>query len=98
MKLVEVEDIRQVKRDWSRYKAVNRTPVKKYLQEFMDMNVKTVRLDFSEDEYLSPTSCHNSFRSSAHYNKFPIDVKMINGEVYLVRWDLPHARKNHTPL
>lgn len=94
MKLVEVEDIRLIKRDWSRYRAGHKQPVSDYIDKFMTMNVKTVRVDYEEGEYLNPNSCAASFRGVVSNNYLPIEVKTINGEVYLVRTDIPHPRRS----
>ena len=92
MKLVEVEDIRLIKR--VRYKAEHKLPVRDYIEEFMTMNVKAVRVDYEECEYAYPTSCASSFRGSIINNRLPIDVRIINGGVYLIRKDIPHPQKN----
>lgn len=63
-------------------------PVQAYLTEFMNMNVKAVKVEFREDEYKSARYCMTSFWKSARSGCFPIDVRLRNGEVYLVRRDM----------
>ena len=58
------------------------------LEEFMNMNVKTVKVEFREGEYASAGSCQSSFYRSAKRGCFPVDVRIHNGEVYLVRRDM----------
>lgn len=58
------------------------------LEKFVRMNVKYVKIDYRIDEYTSPTSCRLSFANAAKKYNFPVDVKMINGEVYLIRRDM----------
>lgn len=58
------------------------------LEKFVSMNVKYAKIAYSVDEYTSPTSCRLSFAKAAKRYNFPVDTKMINGEVYLIRRDI----------
>lgn len=58
------------------------------LEKFMSMNVKYVKITYSVNEYSCPTSCRMSFANAAKRYNFPVDAKMINGEVYLIRRDI----------
>ena len=59
-----------------------------YLQEFMKMNVKTVRVDYSSDEYTSAQCATTPFRYAINADGYPIKVQIINGDVYLIRTDM----------
>ena len=63
-------------------------PIKKYLDEFMAMNVKYARVDFATDEYSDTRSGNTVIRRAAKYHAFPITVKMIGGDTYLIRNDI----------
>ena len=58
------------------------------LKEFMRMNVKYARFEFSDNEYASVGSACISLRKRAEDSGDPIDIKVINGEAYLIRKDL----------
>ena len=58
------------------------------LEQFMHMHVKYVKVTYSAIEYSCPTSCRMSFANAAKRYNFPVDTKMINGEVYLIRRDM----------
>ena len=62
--------------------------LKAELTEFMGMNVKTVRVIYSDDEYVCPTSAALALRTAAKRHSLPIDVIQVNGNVYLRRRDL----------
>lgn len=54
----------------------------------MTMNMKIARVSWDEMEYTGPISCYNAFRLATKRHVYPIDVRMRNGEIYLVRRDM----------
>lgn len=58
------------------------------LKELMKMNVKIVKVDFNEREYKNTETCRAAFNKAVHRGAFPIDVKTVNKEIYLVRRDM----------
>ena len=62
--------------------------VSAYIQEFMKMNVKTVRVDYSSDEYTSAQCASTPFRYAINTDDYPIMVRIINGDLYLIRTDM----------
>ena len=59
-----------------------------YLQEFMKMNVKTARVDYTPEEYTSAQCVSTPFRYAINADGYPIKVQIINGDVYLTRTDM----------
>lgn len=62
--------------------------LKSKLDKFMAMGIKTAKVVWSEHDYSNPMSCYNAFNLAVRRHVFPIDVRMRNGEVYLVRRDM----------
>ena len=62
--------------------------LKTRLDQFMDMRVKIAKLILDDCDYICPVSAYASYADACEYWAFPIDVKMRNGEVYLVRTDM----------
>lgn len=58
-------------------------------EEFMKMNVKIAEASFDEkDEYKSANSAYTTLhRATKRWSK-PIEVRRVNGKVYLVRTDM----------
>ena len=65
-----------------------RTNVIGYVEEFMKMNVKVVKIDFNEKEYKSPYSCQGSFTKAIKLLGYPITATTRNKEVFLIRNDM----------
>lgn len=59
-----------------------------YLYSFMQNDFKYARVDFNHSEYKSPASAAGSLKKSITYYNYPIEVNIINGEVYLTRLDI----------
>lgn len=77
MKFVKVDEI------------PNRAPTRNmdaYLKEFMRMNIKTARVD--DHGYKNSRVAANCIGAACKRHVFPIDVRLSNGEVYLVRRDI----------
>lgn len=77
MKFVKVNEIPNVK---------SRSNMKTFLTEFMHMNVKMVRVD--DHGYKSAKVAANCLGVACRRHVLPIDVRLSNGEVYLVRRDM----------
>ena len=59
-----------------------------HLYEFMSMNVKKAKMDIAGMDYAHAYSAYAATRTSANYYGLPINVRFINGEIYLVRTDM----------
>lgn len=81
MEFVEVKDIPKTGR-------ANRGIVEERLEAFVKMGVKYAKIVYSIDDYTCPTSCRSAFASACRRYGFPVDAKLINGEVYLIRRDM----------
>ena len=84
MKFVEVAEIPCKKDNPKRKKG----ELKLWLDHFMAHSIKTVRVEFSSEEYTAMIGAYNAMRRACQRHVLPIDVIMRNGEVYLVRRDL----------
>ena len=60
----------------------------RYFEEFMALNVKTVKVEYGVDEYANPKSAQSTMINSIRRNGFPIQVNVRNGELYLTRKDM----------
>lgn len=54
------------------------------LEEFLKMNTPAVKLDIG-NEWNSPRSAYNSLWKSAKRFGYPVQVRTLQGEVYLIR-------------
>lgn len=54
------------------------------LQEFLKMNTPAIKLDVG-NEWKSQKSAYNSLWSSAKRFGYPVQVRRVHGEVYLIR-------------
>jgi hypothetical protein len=80
MKFVEVKEVPEKK------KRTNRGVLRDYLQEFMKMNLKAVKVE--DHGYKSANAAYKSLNAATKRWVFPIDVVIRNGEVYLIRRDI----------
>ena len=80
MKFVEVKEV-PVKKKRS-YKG----ELRDYLQEFMKMNLKSVKVE--DHGYKTSNSAYKALHKATKYWVLPIDVVTRNGELYLVRRDI----------
>lgn len=55
------------------------------LDEFMSSNAKIVKIEYAEGEYATPISCYGSLHKAIKHSGYGIRVKMINGEIYLIK-------------
>ena len=81
MKFVEVKEIPTTRRNFQ-------CKFEERLGRFMDRNIKYAKVVYDMDEYTSSTGCALAFKRACLWYGFPIDVKQINGEVYLIRRDI----------
>lgn len=59
-----------------------------YLREFVNMNVKVVKVDFDELDYANAKSAYSSFYKASRYGGYPVTAAMRNGELYLINRDI----------
>ena len=57
-----------------------------YLKEFMHMNIKIARVD--DHGYKNAKVAANCISAACRRHVFPVDVRLSNGEVYLIRRDI----------
>ena len=60
----------------------------KYFEEFMRMDVKVVKVDFTDHKYKSPNIAARTLQVSAERRGYPINVHNRDGEIYFVRTDM----------
>ena len=58
------------------------------LTEFMAMNVKCARVQFTDLEYKSANGCYSSLSKAIKRHAFPIKAFTREGKVYLIRTDM----------
>ena len=58
------------------------------ITEFMNMNIKIARVDYSANEYKSIKSAYQGFKKACTRYSAPADVRVINKELYLIRRDM----------
>ena len=62
--------------------------MKTWMDKFMSQGVKTVKVVFDDDDYSGPLSCYQAYRNGVARHVYPVDVKLRNGKVYLIRRDM----------
>lgn len=65
-----------------------RKPNEDFLNEFLNMKVKYARMDISDLDYAHPFAAYTSIVGSIKRHELPIEVRFINGSVYLVNLEL----------
>lgn len=75
MKFVEVNEIPMEKRGWH--------PLQDMIEEFVNSDIKIVKVDFDERDYKSLKTCDNSFRVAVKRSGHRVKVMQRNGELYL---------------
>lgn len=88
MKFIEVDEYKDIYERRRYYKKGASGRVIKYVEEFMSMNIKAARVEFEDWEYTSSLGCYSAFRQLIFRRQMPIDLKMADGEVYLIRTDI----------
>lgn len=66
----------------------NMTKLEAELTEFMSMNVKCVKVTFTELEYKHANSAYSSFGKAIKRYAVPVRVFMHQGKLYLMRTDM----------
>lgn len=61
--------------------------VQALLEEFMSADITIARVDFNEREYKHLKSAHSSFHNAVKTGGFPIEVRCLNKQLYLIRKD-----------
>ena len=62
-------------------------PMASYLREFMKMNVKYAKVDYTPLEYANAESAYCGFRSAIKRCGLPITVATRGEDIYLIRTD-----------
>lgn len=82
MKFIPVEDISNKNRGYRYYRSVT-----KRLEEFLSMDVKLARIEFDPGEYCSSVSAYSPIQRCIKNNRYPINMFMFEGDIYLQRRD-----------
>ena len=61
------------------------TRLQSILHEFMEQDDLIMKLTFAPGKYKSPHTAQNSLRVCANNLRLPITVRVLNGEVYLIK-------------
>lgn len=78
MKFIEVKELPKRK---------VRTDLRQKLDEFMAMNIKIAKVEM-ENRYSSIRVAQGTIHTSAKHGGYPITVRTIDGEIYLIRKDI----------
>ena len=62
------------------------------LKEFLKTNVKYARVDFSMLEYSCAKDVRSAMSQAIKTWRLPVEVKLINNEVYLINLELEEAK------
>ena len=58
-----------------------------YLNEFMKLDIKAVKIAYDQDEYSNSHSAYNCLHRAARKWGFPIRVSICKDEIYFIRTD-----------
>lgn len=83
MQFVEVTEI--PKKSKSKHK---KGWMKAWMDKFMNRGIKMAKVVYDENDYNGPLSCYNAYRAAVIRHVYPVDVKLRDGEVYLIRRDI----------
>lgn len=90
MKFIEVKEL--PKRIFCKpkypYERMGKKNLKDYLKEFINMDVKYAKVEFNENDYKTHISAHAALFNAALRHCLPVEVRIINKEVYLIRKDI----------
>lgn len=75
MKFVKVNDIPKNERGWH--------SLQDMIEQFVNSDIKIVKVDFDEHDYKSLKSCDNSMRVAVKRSGHRVKVVQRNGELYL---------------
>lgn len=75
MKIVEVKEI--PRRRTHKHNLID------FLEEFMDSDMHSAKVEFTSDDYCSVISCYKNMFRSAKDHGFPIKVLLRSDNVYL---------------
>jgi hypothetical protein len=78
MKFVEVKELPK--------RSYDHNQVKYYLNEFMAMKIKTALVE--QHHYKSTRVAATCLSQAAQRHVMPIDVRVVDGQVYLIRRDM----------
>ena len=60
----------------------------KEFERFMKKNCKFAKVEFEDGEYKNLLSSYPSIKYAIQRRALPIDIRCINGDIYLVRRDI----------
>lgn len=80
MKFVEVKEVPET------YRRTCKGELRDRLQEFMNMNLKVVKIE--DHRYKSTSAAYKALHCAVKRWVFPIDVTTRKGEIYLIRRDI----------
>lgn len=69
-------------------KRCDKKKLKYVFQEFINMQVKVVEVNFTEREYISMRSAYNNLQVAAKRHCVPVQVKSVGDKLYFVRTDI----------
>lgn len=55
------------------------------IKDFCKSNADIVKIEFTEDDYVSTNSCYNSWVVAVRRSKRPVKIVQRNKEVYLIK-------------
>ena len=59
------------------------------IEEFMKMNIKMMKIEYTKEEYKDANSCNASmWKALRRYSNYPVRVRRIAHEVFLERTDM----------
>lgn len=62
--------------------------IRSYLMEFMQMNVKYARVEYTQKEFLNIPSARSSISGMIRQFNFPVRTRVLNDTLYLERTDM----------
>ena len=83
MEFVKVDGIPESQRNRAAHFSL-----KSKLERFLAMNVQYARVDYTRDEYSSPTGALHSLSACCNMYDFPAYAILRNGDIYLIRTDM----------
>ena len=83
MKFIEVTELPETNHN----KLGRRGITKNELDQFMTMRIKMAKIVL-HDGYMNVVSGYSALSHLVKYHALPIDIKMRNGDIYLIRRDI----------
>lgn len=70
--------------DYTKLKGFKKTKLQAILEEFIAMQTPCVKVDFSSNEYCSPSSASAAFHQAIKRMNVALNVRVIDGQLYLI--------------